>query len=138
MQKKAIEHQGIVTKIENDSVTVEIQVQSACASCEAHGTCMTKDSKNREIKISGIKTNLTIGQLVTVFGEQKGGLMAVFLAYFVPFLLVLLTLIIALQLTHNNEVKSGLYSLLILFPYYGILWLLKDRLSRSFQFKIKE
>lgn len=138
MQKRAIEHQGVITAIENNNVTVEIHVESSCASCEAHGTCMSKDSKSREIKLTGIQRSFSVGQMVTIIGEQKGGLKAVLLAYFVPFLLVVLTLIIALELTNDNEVISGLYSLLILVPYYGILWLIKDRLSKSFQFNIKD
>ena len=35
MEKRTIEHEGIVTKIGEDGVSVMILSQSACASCQA-------------------------------------------------------------------------------------------------------
>ena len=45
------EHTGIVTKVGNGEVTVQIEAQSACSSCEAHGKCGFAESKAKEITI---------------------------------------------------------------------------------------
>lgn len=136
MANKVIEHRGTITTIQDGVITVNIQVESACASCEAQGTCMSNDSKSRSIEVRKASGNYTVGQLVTIIGEQKDGLQAVFLAYFLPFLLILASLILTTKYI-NNEVTAGLISLGVLFPYYGLLWLLRNRISKSFQFELR-
>ena len=75
------------------------------------------------------------GDRVDLLMTRSMGNKAVILGYFLPFVLVLVTLLILSSLL--TELWAGLLSLSILVPYYIILALFKDRLSRTFEFKIE-
>jgi sigma-E factor negative regulatory protein RseC len=67
--------------------------------------------------------------------KRSLGARAVLLGYFLPFLIVLLALVIILYFT-DNEGLSAIVAITLLIPYYLILYLLKDRLSKDFIFTI--
>jgi sigma-E factor negative regulatory protein RseC len=60
---------------------------------------------------------------------------AVLLAYIIPFIIMMLSLII-LTLLNFSELFAGLFSIGILAPYYLVLYLLKNKLSKTFKFTI--
>jgi len=132
-----IEHPGIIERIENDCVFVKITSQSACASCHAKGMCNMTEMEDKIIEVIKEKNKAySIGQEVTVVLEPSLGTKAVILGYFLPFLILLLTLIIALQIL-SNEWQAGLLALFVLIPYYAVLYFNKDRLKKTFTFNIK-
>jgi len=57
--------------------------------------------------------------------------------YVLPFIVVLLTLIVAQEIT-GNELTAGLISLAILIPYYAALYLLRHHLKKIFKFEVEE
>ncbi len=81
------------------------------------------------------KPLLKTGDRVDLVMTRSMGSKAVILGYFLPFVLVMLTLLISSS--YLSELWAGLLSLSILVPYYIILALFKDRLSRTFEFKIE-
>jgi len=64
------------------------------------------------------------------------GKRAVFLGYILPFIVLLATLIISLNL-FDDEGIAGLIAFGILIPYYFILYLFKDKLRNSFEFRLR-
>jgi hypothetical protein len=52
-----------------------------------------------------------------------------------PLIIVCFTLILLLKLT-NNEALAGLTSILMLVPYYLILWLLRRVIKKNFKFRL--
>ena len=64
------------------------------------------------------------------------GLKAVWLAYFLP-LVVLLGVALGLIALGVGEVAAGLAGLGAVALYYGILWLLRDRLRNEYIFTIQ-
>ena len=76
------------------------------------------------------------GQQVTVFMDGKMGFRAVFFGYILPFLLVLTVLMVGL-VSGMSEGFSGLSALLVLVPYYLLVYVFRDRLSKRFQFYIR-
>ena len=66
--------------------------------------------------------------------EKALGLKAVFWAYVFPFILMFSTLIIASNFL--KEWLAGLISLLIIVPYYIVLYFLKNALKSAFQVSI--
>jgi len=68
--------------------------------------------------------------------QKSLGTRAVMLGYFLPFLLVLLTLIVTLNI-FKSQGLAGLISLGVLVPYYMLLYFNKDRLKKTFTFKIE-
>ena len=131
-----ITHAGIVQQIEGNKIHVRIVVQSACATCHAKGSCTVADMSDKLIEVFDAKPGrYTIGEEVTVAMKQSLGNMAVFFAYFLPFILVLATLIAVLAFS-GNELMAGLISLTVLVPYYIVLYLLKDKMGKVFRFEI--
>lgn len=133
-----IEHPGIINKIENDRVWVSIQPQSACGSCHSKSVCGMAEVAEKvvEVKSPGPNHTFNPGQNVIINLKKSSGYRALFLGYLLPFLIVMATLIISLQIT-QNEGFSALLALFTVIPYYGFLYLRRDVIKTSFRFYIK-
>jgi len=116
---------------------VNIVSQSACSSCHAQGACSVADFQDKEIEISNFKGHYTPGQEVTVVFQQSQGYTAIVWSYIVPFILVFVTLIVAVSVT-NNELIGGLLALVILIPYYITLYFFRHILKKVFKFEVEE
>ena len=132
-----IRHQGIVENINGSHLQVRIIQTSACASCSVKGHCSSTDTKEKLIDITD--TGVYVyqpGDRVWVIGELSMGAMAVLYAFILPFFIVIFSLFIFMAIW-NDELLSALCSLVLLIPYYYILWLNKSRLKKKFSFSIK-
>ena len=77
-----------------------------------------------------------VGDEVNVVLKATMGLKAVWLAYFLP-LVVLLGVALGLIALGVGEVAAGLAGLGAVALYYGVLWLLRDRLRNEYIFTIQ-
>ena len=77
------------------------------------------------------------GEEVEVYTETVMGIKAVWIAYILPFLLVLFLLLVLLQ-AGCGELFSGVSALSVLVVYYVILYVARSRLSREFVFKVRK
>ena len=137
MTNNTIKHLGIVENIQGSHLSVRIVQTSACAACSAKGHCSSADSKDKIIDvIDTAASSYRVGEKVMVIGEMSMGMMAVVLAFIIPFILLIFSLFLFMALM-ENELYSALLSLAILIPYYFILWLNKTRLKQKFSFTIK-
>ena len=137
MTNNTIKHLGIVENIQGSHLLVRIVQTSACAACSAKGHCSSADSKDKIIDIiDTAASSYRVGEKVMVIGETSMGMMAVVLAFIIPFILLIFSLFLFMALM-ENELYSALLSLAILIPYYFILWLNKTRLKQKFSFTIK-
>ena len=137
MTNNTIKHLGIVENIQGSHLSVRIVQTSACAACSAKGHCSSADSKDKIIDIiDTVASSYRVGEKVMVIGETSMGMMAVVLAFIIPFVLLIFSLFLFMALM-ENELYSALLSLAILIPYYFILWLNKTRLKQKFSFTIK-
>ena len=131
-----IEHQGIVTKVDEKNIEVKIEAASACAQCHVKGACLASDMAEKIIDVNRDKAQVSKGQAVTVALEQSLGFQALLLGYLLPFIITLTALIVILNVT-QREVVAGIAAIVILIPYYGILYLTRHRIKKNFQFKLK-
>ncbi len=136
MKSGEITHTGIVKKLSERKVVVGIINESACAGCHAKGACTAADMQDKEVEIYSFNQQYQIGQHVTIVGKTTQGFKALFLAYLLPFLLVLAVLIVS-TILNIPEGKAGLSALGILIPYYVTLYLLRNTIKKSFEFEIK-
>lgn len=131
-----ITHDGIISSISKDVITVMIVSKASCASCQVKGACSASDI---EEKIVEVKRNLNdrheVGDKVTVMMDQSLGTLAVMFGYVFPFLVLLIGLILFTQ-TLSSEGLAGLLALLLLIPYYFVLYLTKNKMAKKFQFRI--
>lgn len=134
---QSIEHSGIVEQIDGEQIKVLIMQQSACSECHAKSLCSVADKKEKIIEVISSDPTLKVGDRVIIYGESSIGLQAVLLAFIIPFVLIFLALLI-FQHFIENELMAGILSILVLVPYYLILFLSNKRLKNKFQFKIKK
>ncbi len=121
----------------DSSLTVTILSQSACSGCHAEGACNVSDMQNKEVEIYNFNKDYVPGQQVTVLFRESKGFTALFFGYVLPFLLVLLTLVISVEIT-QDELFSGLLALAILIPYYTIIYFFRHQFKKVFNFEVEE
>lgn len=136
--EKQIEHAGVVKRIGSNTLTVEILSKSACSGCSARSMCSSAEQRTKEVEVQDSSaTTYSIGESVTIVGAEKLGIVAVVLCYVVPVLLIVSTMAIA-EYKGLSDVTVGLYGLGILIPYFGILYLFREKMRNNFVFKIKK
>ena len=133
-----IKHRGIVEKIDGSHVTVRIVQTSACSSCSAKGLCNASESKEKLIDVYGVTDAYRVGEEVTVCGTTSMGMRAVFLAFGVPLLILLVALFVTMRMTGDNALLSAVVALGAVVPYYLIIYVCKDKLDRTFSFTIEK
>ncbi len=132
-----IEHPGVVLKVHENNLEVMMQTQSACAACHAKGACSAADMQEKIVTVrKSLNDAYQTGQQVTVLMKRELGTLAVFFGYIFPFLVMLITLIV-LIINDFSEGIAGLAAIVVLVPYYLILYLMRDRLNDKFVFAVK-
>ena len=134
-KNSTIEHKGIVSEINENAIFVDLSVQSACAACHAKSVCGI-DSAQKTIEVRTDNKSFTIGEKVNVVMRESLGMKALFLGYLLPFIVVITTLMILLS-ADFSEGFSGLISIIVLVPYYFVLYFFKERIKREFNFDIE-
>ena len=132
---KTIIHNGIVQKFENESVTVTISAESACAGCHVKGSCSLSEKKDKTIDIMG-HYDVKKGDSVSILMKQSSGFTALFLGYLLPLIVVIAFMIIFSTLKYP-ELITGLAAISSLAPYYLILYMLRKRIDNKFIFSLK-
>ena len=130
-----ITHEGIIDHIENDTVFVRILSKSACAECHSKSMCGVSEMTEKLIEVKQKGSGFTNGETVNVILDRSLGNKAVLLGYFIPFVVLITTLIVSSL--YLNELWSGLLALAVLIPYYFLLFAFKDKLSKTFYFRIE-
>ncbi len=135
MEIGSIEHQGVITGLDDKTVKVSLLNVSSCSSCHAKAMCNVSDVDLKEIEVLRKGKAFKIGEKVRLSYQKSLEFKALFLGYLFPFLLVLCTLIISMAVT-GDEPLSGLLSLAILAPYYFSMTFFRDRLNKTFTFTL--
>ncbi len=131
-----IRHQAVITKVEKLKITARVQVRSACGSCAARGACGLGDCADKIIEISHDNAgSYRPGDRITVSLRQDSGFLALFLGYIAPLILVL-TVLFSCLYGGLGEISSGIYSIIVLIPYYFGLSLARKHLQKKFYFSI--
>jgi sigma-E factor negative regulatory protein RseC len=128
-------HDGTVKKVDDNSVLVSIISVSACSGCHAEGICGLSGKEEKTIDVKG-KYNVSPGDKVTILMEQSTGYKAVVLSYLIP-LVIVITSLVGLNSFSVSELTAGLVSILLLGPYFFILYLFRKKINRSFTFTLK-
>ena len=134
---KIVTHKGKVIHLEGLDVRVMIESMSACAACHAKGMCTLSDKEDKiiDIKVSADRAaKLNVGDEVVVAVSQQRGMQAVLLAYILPAIVVILSLILLLKLL--PEPLAILSALAVLGVYYYVLYLFRNKLNAKFVMSI--
>ena len=137
MKNNTVSHTGIIKNVHNGKAVVSIMAHSACASCDIKGACSLSEVKEKiiEVDISEDQT-YNLGEEVVIQMKQSLGTWAVLFGYFFPFLLVISALIIFTAIGLDQGL-SGLFAILILAPYYLIMYLFRAILRKRFTYRLQ-
>ena len=133
-----IKHRGIVEKVEGSHVVVRIVQTSACAACSAKGLCNASESKEKQIDVYEVNASYQIGEEVVLCGTTSMGMRAVFLAFGIPMLMLLVALFVTMRVTDGDALVSSLVALFAVVPYYLVIYFMKDKLNKTFSFTIEK
>ena len=131
-------HPGIVIASTSQEVQVKMEVLSACASCQAHSHCGFAEKKDKIVNIATHDwQDYHPGDTVNVIINSGRGIQAAIIAYLIPAILLLATLITLLSL-RVPETLTILFTLLVVALYGVILYLFRSRLQNKFTFRIEK
>ena len=135
--KEAVTHKGKVVKMTPQVTTVAILQHGACSECHAAGLCGMGDMAEKLVEVpTDPYAFYGVGDEVEVLLKASMGMKAVWLAYFIP-LLVLLAVVLPLSALHVGEVVTGVCALVAVGLYYLLLYLFRDKLKDEYIFTIK-
>ena len=129
-------HHGMVTKINSGSIIVCIETQKACAACSMKNVCSAAGNEKKEIEIVHTKEEFKIGEQVNVIIAQSSGFKAVLLGYIMPFIILTITLSVALRF--SSEPVAAIISIVSIVPYFFFLYFIRHKLKRIFNFRIEK
>ena len=130
-------HTGQVVSMTPQTTMVRIISESACAQCHAAGLCGLSEYTEKAIEVpTSPSATYGVGDEVQVVLKATMGLKAVWLAYFLP-LVILLGVALGLIALGVGEVAAGLAGIGAVALYYLVLWLLRDRLRNEYVFTIQ-
>lgn len=131
-----IEQKGVVEAYSNGIAKVNITAHSACASCHSKSSCLSMDTSEKVLDIP-TDTAVKKGDVVQVAMHKELGIRATLLAYVLPFVVILISLLLMTSLGLHEGV-AGLISLAAAGVYYYILHLNKGSLQKTFRFTISK
>lgn len=132
-----IKHTGIVDAVEDGCVKVRILQSSACSACKVAAHCNASETKEKLVDVATTASNqYKIGDTVTIVADSSVGFRASLYGYLLPLLLMVVTLIMVLALSHS-EGMAALSALGILIPYYLILYFFRNYLKKRLLFELE-
>ncbi len=132
-----ISHRGRIISVTPEVTTVQIVSESACAACHAKGMCSLGDASLKEIELPTRGwDNYQVGDEVSVVLRASMGHKAVWLAYVIP-LVVMVAALLGTLAAGGSELLAGGLAICAVALWYGVVWLLRDRLRNEYIFNIK-
>ena len=132
-----IKHSGEVVRVERNVVYVRMTVNSACSGCHAKAVCGLDESEDKIVEVAtSLALEYNIGERVEVALQSESmGTKAVVLTYVVPFFVLSLLLVAAVVggLGEGLAVVAALAGVVV---YYGVLYLLRDKIKNRIKFII--
>ena len=137
MSEETVSHEGVITKIDGDTLEIKIIAQSACAACHAKSACTMSDQAEKVLIVPKPEgQDFQLFQKVKVVMSVGQGNKAAVLAYLVPIILLLAALFICLGIG-LSEGLAALIGIVVLIPYYLLLYTQRDKLKKKFEYRIE-
>jgi sigma-E factor negative regulatory protein RseC len=134
-EEQHIENIGFVTESRNGHVKVSL-LGGGCTSCH-NSLCMLGESKAKELDLEIRNELFRAGDEVVVKINPSSGYKAVMLFYLLPFFIMITALWFVIRLGYNEGI-AGLASITLLVPYFGILYLFRNKLRSQCKIDIEK
>ena len=132
---KKIEYRGIVAEVRPGILQVEIRDETACDTCSAQASCCMSGNREKRVEIPFTSGDYRPGDEVKVVGKTSMELKAILIAFGLPLILILITLLIASSMG-ADERQAAFISLSVLVVYFLGIFFLRNRIKGSFTFGI--
>lgn len=132
-----VEQKGIIEDIRDGVAKVNITTFSACSSCQSKSACHMGEEEVKVVDVHIGASDFHKGETVRVIMKKSLGMRATLIAYILPFIIVLISLFI-LSSVGLSEAVAGIISVSILAPYFIVLYLLRERFQKTFQFTLNK
>jgi sigma-E factor negative regulatory protein RseC len=133
-----VEQKGKVIAVSGTEVCVKIERGEACSGCKNKASCQMGKSEEQIIAVETKQANTySVGEEVNISMKTSLGLKAVLYAYVLPLVLLLVAFVIAYQFV-TSELMQIVIALLPVIVYYLILYRMRRRMKRTFQFHISK
>ena len=132
-----ISHSGTIESIVDGCVKVRILQTSACAACKVASHCNAAESKVKIVDVMDVTdtSSLKVGDEVIVSASRHVANRALLLGFGFPFLILVGVMVMVLWLT-SNEGIAAISGLIALAPYYGVLFLFRNRIRQRLSFTL--
>ena len=133
-----IHHSGMVEAVDGEHVKVRILQTSACAACKVAGHCSAAESKEKIVDVKVVKGvgDYKVGDAVVVSTSQSAVGKALLIGFVLPFVVMVSALVVTFTLS-SDELISALVALCSLPPYYLIIYIVGERITRNVTFNIE-
>lgn len=133
-----IRQSATIVGITPDELVVEVCRPDACTACRAKSLCQGGDDTNgKRMTLLNDRQGYEVGEKVTLLMRQSSGLKAVIIAYLIPVVLIVATLLIG-QYYAVKEVVTALVALGILILYLIAIRLLRNTMNRTLTIEIEK
>lgn len=133
-----IQHEGIIQKIDGNHITVRVLQLSACSDCHVKEVCIAADSKEKFVDVFDTSGQFKVDDRVLLEGKTSIGYKAILWAFVIPLVLLVTTLIATTSVWNFSESSAALSAIVVLIPYYIVLSLLREKLSKKFIFSLRK
>lgn len=133
-----IEHEGIIEKIDGDTICIRILQESACSDCHAKAYCSAADTSVKTIEVKDKTGKFRVNDTVIIEGRTTMGYRAIVLAYILPLIVMIFGIILGSRLWGLTDIQSAFLAIASLIPYYLIIYIYRKQLATQFTFSIKE
>ncbi len=134
-----MERCGVVTKVVDGVVWVDVERTSACAQCHSKSSCVGLTGETTQtFKIEAKDANtFNVGDSVKVKVEKGSARLSLLLVYIIPLAVLILTLVVAAVAGVSDDV-AGVVTIVFLAIYYTVLYLFRGRVEKKMSFKIEK
>lgn len=129
----SIRHTAVVVDKSKDKVMVSVNDAQSCHSCGLKSACGKSDDDQKLFEVP-VHINFKKGEKVWLEMNSELGLKAMLLAYFFPFLVLIISIMIGLQFF--NELIASLLGIGLVFIYYWILQRSENLIAKNIHLNI--
>lgn len=127
-----ITHIGVVINKSKDKVLVQVNDLS-CSSCGLKNACGNGGDEQKLFEIP-VKESFSNGEEVSLEMSEELGLKAMLLAFFFPFLVLIIGIMIGLHFF--NELIASLIGIILIGIYYALIRKNENSIAKTIQLKI--
>ena len=131
-----LQHRGVVTRVEAQTVVVSVVAQSACAGCHAKGICGESGAERVIVVKTSNASEYSVGESVVVALQRRSmALVSVVWGYVVPLVVLLAVLFGSVSLGLSDGI-AALSTILAVVIYYVGLYVARRVFERKIEFTI--